>query len=255
MEKATSRRNRFGCWGLTFLGLHLLGLASGVIDPLSSAATGTVTVHVWFAGWLLSYRLYGLDCDYVLFESAILLSALFQLAVGAAAFSRVYYGPLLGRDRDLFQELSVIGVRETAWIPPRVAEGMVESLRSRFTGLGWWACEVADVAVHQGPFVFLCRVLARESRGWSRVTASVARLWHVSMIAGPLHRILWDFSTCGESFCDGPYRGFLLPIRKREQFLWHLLPCMAIVAFSILSNASKDQSATGPGSKRSEKIK
>lgn len=255
MEKATSRRNRLGCWGLTFLGLHLLGLASGVIDPLSSAATGTVTVHVWFAGWLLSYRLYGLDCDYVLFESAILLSALFQLAVGAAAFSRVYYGPLLGRDRDLFQELSVIGVRETAWIPPRVAEGMVESLRSRFTGLGWWACEVADVAVHQGPFVFLCRVLARESRGWSRVTASVARLWHVSMIAGPLHRILWDFSTCGESFCDGPYRGFLLPIRKREQFLWHLLPCMAIVAFSILSNASKGQSATGPGSKRSEKNK
>ena len=226
-------------WGLAFVAAHLLAIASGIINPLSAHATGTLTVHSWFIGWLISYKIYGLHCKFVRFEAAIVLCALFQLAVGAAAFSRVYYGPLLGHEHDLFQGLSALYIKEEQWIPPSIVNWWVESSHSRYTGLGWWICELADILAHQGPFALMCRILAKEAGGWSHVTASVARSWYLSILAGPLHRICWDFCTCGESFCDGPYRGFLKRIRNHEQLFWHAAPCLVLVVFLLLLNKAR----------------
>jgi len=219
----------------------LLAIQSGFVDPLSATATGTLTVHSLFAGWLLSYKMFGLDCRFVRFEAALVLSALFQLAIGAGAFSRLYYGPLFGHDRDLFQGLSAIYIQEEKWIPQNLVDWWVESSHSRFTGLAWWVCEIADALTHQGPFVLMCRLLSKEQGGWDRIAATTTKFWLLTVLAGILHRFAWDYCTCGSLFCDGPYRGHLERIPRVEQFLWHFAPCVALVVVLVVCKAGRDR--------------
>mmetsp|Transcript_40848 Transcript_40848/g.79940 ORF Transcript_40848/g.79940 Transcript_40848/m.79940 type:complete len:269 (+) Transcript_40848:21-827(+) len=227
-------------WGLAFVSAYLLVIAFGIVSSLSLQATYTVTIHSWFLGWLLSYRRYGLKDRWVLMEAPILLCSLFQLAVGAFAFSRIYYGPWIGHTQDLFQELSVLYLHDYEHvIPVPLAEWWVTSSRLRFSGLGWYLCEIADVVVHQGPFVYMCRILSRDKRGrfgigndWSAVSASIVGIrLPLCAAAGVLHRLAWDYATCGEIFCDGPYRGFTKRIRNHEQFFWHAVPSVVLLAY------------------------
>ena len=230
-------------WGVVLCTLHLLAIASGTIDPLSPVATGTITVHSWFIGWIASYRRYGLTDRWVQIEAALLLCGLFQLAVGAFAFSRIYYGPWLGHSQDLFQGLTVVYARDyRQWVPDHMIEWWARSSHSRFAGLGWWVCEFADILAHQGPFALLCRILSKEAcsegvqikTGWSVVLAAMVGIWMpLSAVAGILHRLAWDYSTCGECFCDGPYRGFLKMIQPHHQLFWHAAPCFSLVAGTL----------------------
>eukprot|EP00978_Attheya_sp_CCMP212_P022675 scaffold68080_cov51-Attheya_sp.AAC.1 len=185
-------------WGITLVALHLGAIATNLINPLSVSATGTLTVHSWFLGWFIGYKKHGLSCRWVRFDAALLIAASFQLCVGAFAFSRFYYGPLLGHSQDLFQGLSAVYISEEKWLPKAFVEWWLESSGSRFTGLAWYICEAADIATHQAPFVYMCHILSRENgEGWSAVTRSMAKgVWPLSILAGPLHRLIWDYCTC-----------------------------------------------------------
>ena len=55
----------------------------------------------------------------------------------------------------------------------------------------------------------------------------------MAFFVGFIDRILWDFSTCGHSFCDGPYQGFLAEVTRTEQLWWHLAPCCCICLLTI----------------------
>jgi len=215
--------------------LHLLLIATTLINPISAQATGTLTVHSWLFGWLLAYKLRGgLDNTLVRKEAAILLCALFQLAVGAFAFSRLYYGPMNGHEKDLFQSLSVEFLRDEEWIPLHVREWWEISSQQRFVGLGWYICEFADVMTHQVPFALLCYIINRHRDGWKAIAFEIRKLWPVAAFSGTLHRLLWDVCVCGHTSCDGPYRGFLEKISHIEQMSWHFFPCATLVYYLSL---------------------
>uniref|UniRef100_A0A7S2N1K0 EXPERA domain-containing protein n=1 Tax=Helicotheca tamesis TaxID=374047 RepID=A0A7S2N1K0_9STRA len=221
--------------GYSVVLIHLILIATTFIDPLSAHATGTLTVHSWLFGWLLAYKYGGgLDNKWVRMEAAILLCSLFQLAVGAFAFSRYYYGPMMGHEKDLFQSLSILYLRENEWIPSHVMEWWELSSQQRFVGLGWYVCEIADILTHQIPFVLLCYIITRNSGGWKAIAIEMRKVWHVAALSGTVHRLLWDVSTCGHYFCDGPYRGFLKEIAEMEQFFWHFVPCITMASYLSL---------------------
>lgn len=209
---------------------HLLAIRTGVIDPMGALATGTLTVLSWFAGWLVALKIKGPNDFVVRLEAAVLLSALFQLGVGAFAFSRVYYGWLAGHEKDLFHSLSSLYLHEDEYVPDFVAEWWEESSSSRFSGVGWWLCEICDITAHQVPFVIMVYVL-RSNGLWQYIHDHIRSLWPLVAVAGPLHRYAWDLCTCGHAICDGPYRGFLAEIPALEQFLWHFAPCVLLCAY------------------------
>lgn len=199
---------------------------------MGAVATGTLTVLSWYAGWLFCSCVNGTDSKWIKVEAAVLLCALFQLAVGAGAFSRLYYGWLFGHDLDLFHSLSNIFIQEHEMIiSADIVDWWVASSQQRFTGLAWWICEAADLFAHQIPFISFCYLLKKKFHIWNDVVQELPRVWPVAALSGPLHRIVWDYCTCGHAWCDGPYRGFLTSISRCEQFLWHLLPGVFLVLF------------------------
>jgi len=228
--KAAAIRGGVGMGGWCVLVLHLLSIQLGVIDPMGPLATGTLTVLSWFAGWMAALYIKGQDDPIVRIEAAVILAALFQLAVGAGAFSRVYYGWIAGHDRDLFHSLSLVYLREDPLVPEEIVTWWEASSTARFTGLGWYICELADICAHQVPFVLMLRI-TKNTGIWDYILDHVWTVWPLVAIAGPLHRGFWDLATCGHLCCDGPYRGFLASIPPLEQFLWHFLPCVILLAY------------------------
>mmetsp|Transcript_19221 Transcript_19221/g.21434 ORF Transcript_19221/g.21434 Transcript_19221/m.21434 type:complete len:242 (+) Transcript_19221:2-727(+) len=220
--------------------LHLFLIATKIIDPLSALGTGTTTILSWFWGWVgLYYFRGGFSDRWVQIETTILISALFQLAVGAFLFSRIYNG--FGSSENVFQTLSTIYMQECrCGIPNSIVRWWAESSQKRFVGLAWYICEIADISVHQIPFVFVCYLISKHDGAWYKLHLKLHKLWPVAILIGALHRIIWDFCTCGHSFCDGPYRGFLQKVNHFDQVLWHFVPCIVFtVSFFLLYQQPK----------------
>mmetsp|Transcript_9053 Transcript_9053/g.34149 ORF Transcript_9053/g.34149 Transcript_9053/m.34149 type:complete len:306 (+) Transcript_9053:90-1007(+) len=223
-------RGGVGFGGWTLAAIHLLLISLKVIDPMGPLATGTLTVHTWFLGWMLALYWKGGNDAVVRIEAAVLLSALFQLGLGALAFSRLYYGWIAGHKKDLFHSLSLVYLREDPMLPAFVVDWWEQSATSRFTGIGWYICEACDILAHQVPFFFMYRI-TKNTGVWDYVLDHVWTIWPLVALAGPLHRMCWDLSTCGHLWCDGPYRGFLSKIAPLEQFLWHFIPCVLLCMY------------------------
>ena len=69
-------------------------------------------------------------------------------------------------------------------MPDYVAEWWEESSSSRFTGLGWWMCEICDISAHQVPFLVMVYVL-RSNGLWGYIHDHIRSLALVA-VAGPL---------------------------------------------------------------------
>ena len=130
------------------------------------------------------------------YELILLLGQLFVLAVGAGAFSRGYYGWLNGHDADIFQSLSLKYLERNtdtlSSLPPSLIEWWKVSVTMRFTGFGWWACEIIDPLCHQIPF-FAMSYLAYTHDALQNLTNDVTlALVGIVAVVGPAQRFFWD---------------------------------------------------------------
>jgi hypothetical protein len=181
------------------------------------------------------------------YECILLLAQLFVLAIGAGAFSRYYYGWINGHEDDIFQSLSLKYLsRHEPPPPPEVLDWWRASVTSRFSGIGWWACELVDPLCHQVPFLFLFYLtLTQRPLQNLKVDVNLALL-PICLGIGPAQRFFWDLSTCGTVICDGPYHGFLRHISPYDQMFWHTFPGVLFFGFLFYVWASKPKQESEP---------
>jgi hypothetical protein len=237
LHTCISRVNEIYVGGYFFMLVHFSLTNLGIIHNESMFATGTLTVLSWFSGWYVTYFGYQLTgcripiACYV--EFLILWSQLLSLGIGAGVFSRTYFGWIAGHDTEIFQQLSLKYLDMYDNVPDTVSVWWSESVAQRYTGIGWWLCEVADILFHQCPFIF--HTWFGNYIGVNKLLTYLDKWIFLCMIMiGPLQRILWDLSTCGTLNCDGPYHGFLAMIPQSEQLFWHTLPCVVAGLSSLV---------------------
>jgi len=147
----------------------------------------------------------------------------------AGAFSRFYYGWIASRPEDIFQSLSLVyleranGLGFGAINDERIIQWWTASATTRFTGLGWWVCELIDPLFHQIPFLSLATFVYSHPTTQNlqhELTSGGVPLIALAAVVGPAQRFFWDLSTCGHTGCDGPYHGFLSHISPLEQMFW-----------------------------------
>jgi len=178
------------------------------------------------------------------YECVLLLTQLFVLAVGAGAFSRYYYGWINGHEDDIFQSLSLkyLTRHDPPPVPPSVVEWWRSSVTSRFSGVGWWACEIIDPVCHQLPFLTLLYLACTQEPLKNLKKDVNLALLPICLLIGPAQRFFWDLSTCGTMVCDGPYHGFLKHISPYDQMFWHTFPGILFFGalFSIWAGKKKE---------------
>lgn len=224
--------------GYVFMLLHFSAIHVGLLDQKGMFATGTTTVISWFIGWCCLFYAKAIRGDSkrvsraLRCECLVLLTQLFVLAVGAGAFSRYYYGWLFGRERDIFQSLSIEYFSRSTFFPAPFMDWWRLSVTSRLS-LPWMICEVADVAVHQGPFFLVLALVCFQPQLANIKDDINPTIILMALLIGPAQRFVWDFATCGSLVCDGPYHGFLKHIPQLEQLFWHAFPgvlfCLALL--------------------------
>jgi len=255
--------------GYLFMLGHFAAINSNCVDAKGIFGTGTTTVLSWMIGFLFFFVKdvvlparrkvakggEGAQISYKIsralrYELILLLGQLFVLAVGAGAFSRGYYGWLNGHDSDIFQSLSLKYLERNAdslsSLPPELIEWFKVSVTSRFTGLGWWVCEIIDPVCHQLPFLAMA-YLSYTHEALQNLTDDITLpLVGIVSIVGPAQRFFWDLSTCGTMVCDGPYHGFLKHVKPLEQMFWHTAPGLLFCVFLYVLYSMKAAESKQP---------